>query len=129
MDLDLVIRWFHLLGATVWIGGMIAIGAVVPALRSAGAEREQLQAMARRFGSVAWTAMTLLVATGIIQLARLDLELGVAMAIKLLLVGLAVSIAFVHQMLPADTGPGVRAAINGSSLLVALGILAAAVAV
>ena len=129
MDLDLVIRWFHLVAAAVWVGGMITVGALVPALRSAGVERPQLQAMARRFGVVAWTAMGLAVITGIVQLTRLDLELGAALAIKILLVGVAVSIAWVHQMLPRDVSPAVRGAIDGMSLLVGLGILAAAVAV
>ena len=51
--------FFHLLGAAVWLGGTITVGALVPALRRAGAERPQLQAMARQFGKVSWAAIGL----------------------------------------------------------------------
>ena len=51
--------FFHLLGAAVWLGGTITVGGLVPALRRAGAERPQLQAMARQFGKVSWAAIGL----------------------------------------------------------------------
>lgn len=69
-------------------------------------------------------------ATGIIQLVRLDVPTrgNTALAIKLLLVGVAVAVAWVHQIVARTASPALRGALEGSLLLLALGILAAAVA-
>jgi len=128
MTVDDVIHWFHLVAATVWIGGMITVAAVVPALRSAGVEREHLQVMARRFGVVSWTAMLVSVTTGVAQVFRLDIDLSPALAWKVALVGIAISIAFVHQQMARHVGPAIRGVMEGALLLVGLAILAAAVA-
>jgi uncharacterized membrane protein len=127
--LDQIVRWLHLLAAAVWIGGMIVIGAVVGALRRAGATSILLGAMARRFGTVAWSALGLATATGIVQVVRAGHDLSPALAIKISLVGLAAAVAFAHQFLARDAGPALRGALEGASLLIGLGILAAAVAV
>lgn len=124
-----VIRWLHLLAAMVWLGGMITVGALVPALRSAGVERAQLQAMARRFGVVAWTALGVGIVTGIAQVVRLDMQLSAALASKIALVGLAATIALLHQMTARHVGPAARGAMEAASLVVGLAILVAAVAV
>ena len=128
--LDDLIRWIHLLAAAIWIGGMITVAALVPALRGARATSDQIRAAARRFGVVAWSAIGASVATGIIQLIRLDVPTrgNTALAIKLLLVGVAVAVAWVHQIVARTASPALRGALEGSLLLLALGILAAAVA-
>ena len=59
-----VVFYFHLLGATVWIGGLIVMGALVPVVRKATDDRAVIQAMARRFGVVSWIALAVLVVTG-----------------------------------------------------------------
>lgn len=130
MFVDDLIRWFHLLAAAVWIGGMIVVASIVPALRKSGAERRHLQAAARRFGAVAWVALTLSAVTGVLQLYRLQIEVrgNTTLMVKLLLVGLAVGIAFTHQELARDANPAVRGAMEGMLLLIGLGILTAAVA-
>jgi uncharacterized membrane protein len=129
MELDGVIRWVHLLAASVWIGGSLTVAAAVPALRAAGVDRDQLRALARRFGVVAWVAMAASVATGIVQIARLEPELGPALGIKLMLVGFAVSLAYAHQLFARNASPAMRGLMEGGSLVLALVILAAAVAV
>lgn len=129
MDLDGFVRWTHLLAASVWIGGTITIGAVVPTLRGAGVDRDQLRAMARRFGTVAWVAMATVVATGIVQIARLEPELGPALGTKLMLVGLAAMLALAHQLFAREASPAARGSMEVGSLLLGLAILAAAVAV
>ncbi len=126
--LDDVIRWFHLLAAAVWIGGMITVAALVPALRKAGVDREQIQAAARRFGAVAWVALSISVVTGITQVFRLDVDLRAPLAVKLLLVSAAVGLAFLHQEIARNVSPALRGAMEGVLLVLALGILAAAVA-
>jgi uncharacterized membrane protein len=127
---DSIIRWVHLLAACVWIGGSITVAALVPVLRKSGASVELVRAVARRFGVVAWGAIAVSVATGITQLIRLDHPTrgNTALALKLLLVGLAVAVAWLHQVIARKVSPALRGALEGILLLLALGILAAAVA-
>ena len=73
MTADEVLLWIHIVAASVWVGGLITLGALVTALRRGGAGRPLLQAMARRFGTVSWTAMVVAVATGIWQVGRLNI--------------------------------------------------------
>lgn len=124
-----VLLWLHLIAAAVWVGGLITVGALVPALRSAGAERPMLQAMARRFGTVSWAAMALAVVTGSIQIVRLDYDwFDEPVVRKLGLVVVAIALAAGHQLTAPRTTPAVRGALQGLILLVSLGILATAVA-
>lgn len=129
-----LVRWLHLLAATVWVGGLITLGALVPAARKAGAERSILQAMARQFGRVSWAAMALAIVTGVIQLLDMDLSGGVdtdygrTLFVKLLLVGIAIALALGHQLTARTTTPAVRGVIQALILVDSLGILAAAVA-
>ena len=131
MSVDEVVRWFHLLAAAVWIGGTITVASIVPVLRRAGTPIEQVRAVARRFGVVAWSALTVSVTTGIVQLDRLDVNLkgNTALAIKLTLVGLAAALAWIHQMVAKSSSAAVRGMMEGLLLLIGLAILAAAVAI
>jgi putative copper export protein len=127
------VRWLHLVAGAVWLGGLITVGAVVPALRRAGATREQLQAMARRFANVAWAAMALAVATGLIQIwdVRAALRSG-SFAGKLLLkvtfVAVAAGFSYWHQTSARDIPPRTRGIIQGIILITSLAIYAMAVA-
>lgn len=57
------IRWLHLLAMGLFVGGQIALAAViVPVMR--GRDREALRAMARRFGAASVVALVVLIATG-----------------------------------------------------------------
>lgn len=129
MTLDALIRWFHLLAATVWIGGMITVAVLIPVLRNGGASRELIQAAARRYGMASWAALAISVTTGIIQLFRLDVELSGSLATKLILVSISITLAFVHQEIARGVGPAARGAMEAALLILGLGILAAAVAI
>lgn len=124
-----LVRWFHVLAAAVWVGGMITVAALVPVLRKAGVERSVIQAAARRFGAAAWVALTVSAVTGVIQISRLGVEVrgNTVLMIKLALVGLSVGLTFVHQELARDVSPAVRGIMEGLLLLLGLGILYAAV--
>ncbi|MCB9594114.1 MAG: hypothetical protein H6719_15375 [Sandaracinaceae bacterium] len=123
------VRFFHLLAAAVWTGGMLTLAVLVVALRKAGAQREQLQAAARMFARVSWTAMAIAIGTGLGQVVLMRLPWGYGrLHVKIGLVALAVIIAAVHQLTAKRTSAGVRGAIQGVLLLVSLGIFAAAVA-
>ena len=132
--LDDLVRFVHLVAASIWVGGLITLGALVAAVRRAGADRSVLNAMARQFGRLSWTAMGIALVTGVVQLARsnvslsTDTDYAVALFVKLTLVGVAAGLALFHQLTAQRSSPAVRGAIQGLILLVSLGIVGAAVA-
>jgi len=124
-------RWLlfaHLVGAAVWLGGMVTVGALVPAMRKAGVERPQIQAVARQFGRVSWTAFGLTVGVGIIALVinpgsvsalpGFDLKMG--------LVAAAAGLALWHQLAAGNQSPARRGMIQAVILVVTLGVYAIA---
>jgi putative copper export protein len=64
---DGVRLFLHVLAATVWVGGQLTVGALLPVLRSAGGDLPRLAA--RAFGRIAWAAFAVLVLTGIWNIA------------------------------------------------------------
>ena len=66
------IRLFlHVLAATVWVGGQIALAGLVGTVRKQSPEAPR--AVARAFARVAWPAFGVLVITGIWNLTAIDL--------------------------------------------------------
>lgn len=69
--------FLHVLAATVWVGGQLTLGAIIPALRPAAddadpeAARVRIRTVARRFQVVAWVAFAVLLATGVWNLLAL----------------------------------------------------------
>lgn len=96
---DGVRLFLHVLAATVWVGGQITLGALVPVLRSAGADVPKQAA--RAFGRIAWTAFAVLVVTGIWNVAAArDTDAGgyqVTLGLKLGVVALSGLAAYAHQ--------------------------------
>lgn len=119
---------FHLVGAAVWLGGLITVGALVPALRRAGVERPQLQAMARQFGRVSWVAMAVAVASGAWLVTRTGRAWG-DLSLKAGLVILAIALAVVHQITARKTSAAQRGMMQGVILLTSLAIFAVATGV
>jgi putative copper export protein len=68
----LTVRYVHVLSAIVWVGGMLFIALVlVPTARALGdaATRARLiRESGQRFRTVAWTALAVLVLTGVMNL-------------------------------------------------------------
>ena len=112
--LHFVSIWLHILAATVWIGGMAALGLLlVPLLRQERFEdvaTPLLYASALRFRWIGWGALGVLVVTGIINVraqgipwaASLDpgfwsTAWGAALGWKLLLVVLTLAVSAVHD--------------------------------
>ena len=117
--------FFHLLGAAVWLGGTITVGALVPTLRKAGVDRPQLQAMARRFGKVSWAAMGLAVVCGIWLVGETNRTWD-DVGLKVGLVLLALALAGVHQLTARRASAAQRGAIQALILVVSLAIFAVA---
>jgi len=99
ITVDGVRLFLHVLAATVWVGGQITLGALLPVLRSAGADVPRTAA--RAFGRIAWTAFAVLIATGIWNVASYDDTdrhgFAGTISLKLICVALSGIAALVHS--------------------------------
>jgi putative copper export protein len=120
------VRWIHLIASATWVGGLITLGALVPALRRQNVDRSVLQAVARQFGRVSWTAMGVAVLSG--AWMAIDFLQAPALAVKVGTVVLTAGLAAWHQFAARDQSPRMRGILQGLILLGSLGIVAAAVA-
>lgn len=120
------IRWAHLVAGAVWVGGLITLAALVAAVRREDVDRSVLQAMARMFGRVSWTAMGVAVLSG--AWMAIDYISDPALAVKVGTVALTAMLAGWHQFMAAEQSPQARGILQGLILVSSLGIVAAAVA-
>ncbi len=100
--MDLFLRWIHVLAAVTWLGGMLFIALVlVPVSRHV----QDLQLRAdlisqngRRFRTVGWIALGLLIASGLVILFRRSWLLRVpAFQLKVALAVLALGLSALHD--------------------------------
>lgn len=92
----------HLLGAVVWIGGMLFLGLVLaPVLRHRPpAERAALaSAVGRRFLRIAWPTLGVLLLTGSILWALRGFHLTLVLIAKLALVAVILILSLLHDFL------------------------------
>jgi putative copper export protein len=119
------IRLFlHVLGATVWVGGQVALAGVVPVVRRFGGI-ETARAVARRFQLIAWPAFVLLVVTGVWNLFAVNVgdQSGsylTTLWVKLILVAVSGIGALAH-ILVARRRPALGGILAALALLAALG--------
>jgi putative copper export protein len=110
--------FLHVLAATVWVGGQLTLGTIVPVLRPRAddpdpeAARARIRSVARRFQVVAWSAFAVLLVTGVWNLLALHVgdQSGAWLAtlmVKLTCVAVSGLAAAVHILVAA---PRVRAA-------------------
>ena len=129
MSTLLILRWIHLIAAATWLGGQITLGALIVTLRRSGADRAMLQATARQFARVAWSAMAVAVATGLLQVWWSGLSLGYGrLHTKLGAVTAAIALTAIHQVTARRTSARARGVLQVLILLASLAIFAAAVA-
>ena len=138
MTLPLVVRFVHLLAVLTWVGGMLFVAVVlVPVARrleDAALRMRLIQDVGRRFRTVGWIALMLIVATGFGNLAfRPELLATTRFWVKAILVTVALGLSAAHDFLlgPRAGQPGAppsaraRASwIARVNLLLALGIVA-----
>ncbi len=101
VDTDAVRTFLHLLAASVWVGGQIVLAGIAPKLRRE--HREALASIATAFARVAWTAMAVVVITGLWGLAAIDAttrdsDYLATLLAKMVLVGAALAAVLVHQL-------------------------------
>ncbi len=138
MSLHLAVRFVHLLAVVTWVGGMLFIALVlVPITRrleDVALRTRLVQATGRRFRTVGWIALGLIVATGLGNLAlRPELLWAPRFHAKAGLVVLALVLSAFHDFVlgPRAGRPGTdpSARVQASwiarlNVLVALAILA-----
>jgi putative copper export protein len=116
--------FLHVVSAMVWVGGQVALAALVPVVRRTGGT-ETTRAVARRFQLVAWPAFAVHVTTGMWNLFAVHVgdQSGpylMTLAVKLALVGVSGAGALAHIML-SRSKPALGGALAGVALLAALG--------
>ena len=122
-DLESVRTFLHLLAASVWVGGQIVLGGLVPRVRKTNPEA--LKTIADGFARVAWPAFGVTVITGIwnildIDVSAMDTSYHVTLGVKLVVVMLAGFAAAAH----ANTKSKLILALGGAiGLLASLGAL------
>ena len=121
-----ILKWIHLLGASVWTGGLIVLAFLVGAVRGYSDDRELLRVVARRFGVVSWTAFVITIGAGL----WMYIDFGFLWRnayLKIGLVALAGGLALVHQVTAKRTSAAVRGIIQLAIIAVSIGIFGAAV--
>lgn len=113
----------HVLAAAVWVGGQLAVAALVPALRREG---EGVPAVAaRRFAVLAWPAFAVLVATGVWNVVDVDVgdtatAYQVTLFVKLLVVLVAGVAAALHSRARTKAGVAAWGGVGGLASVAAL---------
>ena len=120
---DTIRLFLHVLAASVWVGGQIVMGGLVPSLRRTHPEATKVAAKA--FARVAWPAFGVVVVTGLWNLADIDVaDTSTAYQITLFVkIGLAIAsgaAAAVHQVGTSKLALAVGGAVG---LLAALGAM------
>ena len=99
--LDTLRMFIHILAASVWVGGQIVLGGLVPSLRRAYPDSGKV--IAQGFAKVAWPAFAIVVVTGLwslgeVSVADTSTAYQVTLFLKILLVMTSGAAAFVHQI-------------------------------
>jgi putative copper export protein len=121
---DTIRLFLHVLAATVWVGGQIVLAALVPVLRRFGSDA--LEAAARRFNQVAWTAFAVLIVTGIWNITAVSPQVShgagyrTTLIVKLVAVAISGVTAVLHIRSRTARGRAVLGALTGLSALAAL---------
>ena len=117
---DLLVRSLHLIGAAVWVGGMVMLGLAVGAARRTVAESERValfRALGRRFLVAGGIAMLVLIATGTDMAAdRLgawsdltDTDYGERLLAKLMMVAAVIALTLFHSLVQGPALTRLRA--------------------
>lgn len=113
-----MVLWIHLVAGAVWLGGLVTLGAVVVTLRKEGVDRPVLQAVARQFGRLSWTALAVSVLSG--AWMAIDYLSAPLFPVKVTAVAVTAGLAAWHQFAARNQTPKVRGILQGLILLSSL---------
>jgi len=107
--MSLLPLWLHVLSAAVWLGGLLFQSHILLPLLARGGPAESVAQAVRRSRRVAWTALALLVLTGLYNLTRLPSVAAMTESGVLKLLALKLFLVVVLLMLSAHRDFGVAA--------------------
>ena len=115
--------FLHVIAASVWVGGQIVLGGIVPQVRKT--HPDALRGVAVAFSRIAWPAFGLAVVTGMWNLVAIDPTAHgnaylVTLGMKLGLVGVAAIATLIHSASTSKLGLALGGAI---SLVASLAVL------
>jgi uncharacterized membrane protein len=101
--------WLHVLSAAVWLGGLLFQSHILLPLLARGGPAEPIAQAVRRSRRVAWTALVLLILTGLHNLTRLPPVISMVESGVLKLLALKLFLVVILLMLSAHRDFGVAA--------------------
>jgi putative copper export protein len=115
--------FLHVLASTVWVGGQLTLAGLVPGLRALHPDAPRT--VARAYNRIAWPAFGLAVATGIWNVAVLDVSntttaYQLTLALKLTMVALSGVAAAAHIAARTKVALAIGGAVGLLAALVAL---------
>ena len=98
---DSIRLFLHILAASVWVGGQIVLGGLVPKLRQVAPE--SLKVAANAFARIAWPAFAVVVVTGMwnildIKVGDMSTEYQITMFVHVLLAMAAAMFVVIHSI-------------------------------
>ena len=98
---DSIRLFLHVLGASIWVGGQIVLGGLVPKLRKAAPE--SLKVAANAYARVAWPAFAVVFVTGMwnildIKVGDMSTDYQVTMFVHVLLAMATAIFAVIHSV-------------------------------
>ena len=98
---DSIRLFLHVLAASVWVGGQIVLGGLVPKLRQVAPE--SLKVAANAFARIAWPAFAIVVVTGMwnildIKVGDMSTENQVSMFVHVLLAMATAMFVVIHSV-------------------------------
>lgn len=99
--IDSIRLFLHVLAASVWVGGQIVLGGLVPKLRLVAPE--SLKVAANAFARIAWPAFAVVVVTGMwsildIKVGDMSTEYQITMFVHVLLAMAAAMFVVIHSI-------------------------------
>jgi putative copper export protein len=99
--IDSIRLFLHVLAASVWVGGQIVLGGLVPKLRQVAPE--SLKVAANAFARIAWPAFAVVVVTGMwnildITVGDMTSEYQITMFVHVLLAMAAAMFVVIHSI-------------------------------
>jgi uncharacterized membrane protein len=94
------VLYIHLLAMAFFVGGQLVFGLAVVLAPRGDSDREQMRAIARRFGFGSLVALTVLIVTGWAMASHYDLFGDSTLQWKLALVGAVIGLTIVHLRKP-----------------------------
>jgi putative copper export protein len=128
LDAEAIRVFLHVFAVSVWLGGQIVVGGIMPGVHKAAPDA--MNVIAKGFGRVAWPAFGIAVFTGVWNMVSVDSAdttsgWSALLGIKMLLVVIAGIGAWLHQVSskPAIKGMSAGLALVASIVAALFGVM------